>query len=222
MLSRLARLATAGATIALGSVGAVCMPLSDWAVQVPPCRKAAEVVAKYEESADWVRADLTLANGGDGHAIFDTLGAKTNAIPMYRIYARRDGSAVAAIATASQGCDGHKGIVHGGVTAMLFDNTLGWTNAVSILAENGALMTVLAGVSDESDSTSRFGFTANLLVNYKAPFKQGATVEILCRLDRVEGRKRFLVGVMKNIETEEELADCTSLFVIPRECSESN
>ena len=29
--------------------------------------------------------------------------------------------------------------MHGGVTALLFDNTLGWSNAMSLLAERGRL-----------------------------------------------------------------------------------
>ena len=188
--------------------------------QTPPSGKAAATVAKYEDSVEWVRADLSLSGGGEGHAIFDTLGAKTNAVPMYRIYARRDGSAVAAVATAAAGCDGHKGIVHGGITALLFDNTLGWTNAVAVLADNGSLAAVLDGEpavgAGKGGSPARFGFTANLLVNYRAPFKNGSTVEIECKVDRIEGRKRFLVGQMTNVETGQLIADCSSLFVIPR------
>lgn len=209
----------AGCALVAGGGGAACLSLPDWAAQPPALGKAASAVAKYEQSSEWQRADLALCEGGAGHAIFDTLGARTNAIPMYRIYARRDGAAVAALATPSEGCDGHKGIIHGGITALLFDNTLGWTNAVAVLADHGALEAVLRGESIDMDtggSPAMFGFTANLFVNYRAPLKQGATVEFLCKVDRVEGRKRFLVGEMRDVETNELIADCTSLFVIPR------
>jgi acyl-CoA thioesterase FadM len=62
----------------------------------------------------------------------------------------------------------------------------------------------------------RFGFTANLLVNYRAPCRAGSTVELTCSVERIEGRKRFLVGEMKDVDTGTLIADCTSLFVIPR------
>ena len=43
----------------------------------------------------------------------------------------------------------------------------------------------------------------------------GTTVELLCALDRVEGRKRFLKGTMHDA-TGTLLADGDCLFVIPR------
>ena len=43
------------------------------------------------------------------------------------------------MATFGDDCVGHPGVVHGGVTSLLFDNTLGWANAVAVLATAGRL-----------------------------------------------------------------------------------
>mmetsp|Transcript_79866 Transcript_79866/g.239240 ORF Transcript_79866/g.239240 Transcript_79866/m.239240 type:complete len:80 (-) Transcript_79866:239-478(-) len=74
----------------------------------------------------------------------------------------------------------------------------------------------MSDVQAKGGSPARFGFTANLLVNYRAPFKNGSTVELVCKVDRVEGRKRFLVGEMRDVASGTLIADCTSLFIIPR------
>ncbi|KAL1495185.1 hypothetical protein AB1Y20_017050 [Prymnesium parvum] len=214
------RTAAAAAAASLAAGGAACLSLSEWASQPPPHAAAAAAISRYERHEAWARADLTLSpEGGEGHAIFETLGARTNAIPAYRVYARRDGGGVAAVACLGAGCDGHRDVVHGGVTALLLDNTLGWANAVAVLAEAGRLERVLEGKGEGGEggggSAARFGFTANLLVNYRAPLARGSAVEVVCRVERVEGRKRYLVGEMRNLETGELVADCTSLFVIP-------
>ena len=44
----------------------------------------------------------------------------------------------------------------------------------------------------------------------------GQTAVISCTLDRVEGRKRFLKGVMKDGKTGGVIADATALYVVPR------
>ncbi len=106
---------------------------------------------------------------------------------------------------------GHPGVVHGGVTSLLFDNTLGWANALSITK---------GGDPSQHDTVKQFGMTANLSVNYRRPLFVGQTVVISCSLDRVEGRKRFLKGVMKDGKTGGVIADATALYVVPRTAAE--
>lgn len=211
--------------VAAGTTTAHAMSVHEWAAQ-PLEDVAAERCAKLESGA-YVRADVGLmqssgGGGGESHAIFETLGAKTNALKAYRIYSKRDGSEIVAVARLADGLDGHKGIVHGGVTALLFDNTFGWANAMSKLAEDGDLDVVLqqleAGlpVQTTKTSTGRFGFTANLAVNYRSPVLADSTVQIHCKLDTIDGRKRKLVGTLTDLHSGKHLCDATALFVIPR------
>jgi len=233
---RVARLGGLAGATSLAS----CMSVQEWAQQ--PLDDATKArCAALEASADYVRADVGLmdssksggGSGGSSHAIFETLGAKTNALRAYRIYSKRDGSEIVAIARLGAcGLDGHRGIVHGGVTALLFDNTFGWANAVSKLHEEGDLASVLShleGKDDENkdpdatteqkNSQARFGYTANLAVNYRSPVFADTAVQLRCKLDVVEGRKRKLVGTMEDLNSGRHLSDATALFIVPREAA---
>ena len=184
------------AKVPLSSALASGMSIQQWADQPIPDREGvALAVKKYEsESANWARSDFGFlvrwhgVDAAQGNAIFDSLGARCNAIRMYRLYARLDGTSVVALATLDEGTEGHRGLVHGGVTALLFDNTLGWANAFSILAERNELAPLLLSGDDvkpfSASSAAIFGFTASLTVNYRAPCKCGTTVELLARVDR--------------------------------------
>jgi len=241
-MRRVTAAARLGAAVSAGGAAAYSMPLSDWFAQPAPSLEAESLVSKFERDPEWVNCTTKLLSGAgmdvdslDGSVIFDTLGARTNSIRLYQLYAKRDGTAVAGIASLGSGLDGHPGIVHGGVTALLFDNTFGWANAIGLLKERSALAAALdfpakpalmrrgsnsppaaeGPPGQQVSSTSQFGFTAFLHINYRAPVYAGTTVELLCALDRVEGRKRFLKGTMHDA-TGTLLADGDCLFVIPR------
>lgn len=156
------------------------------------------------------------ADAGKGHAIFDTLGAKTNAIHTYRIYSKLDGSETVSVATLLPGSEGHRGIVHGGVTALLLDNSLGWAQAIATLASSGELQSTLAGKPLDDDTTARFGMTAYLNINYRSPCVAGSTLIITCSVERSEGRKRFVNAEARDAGTGALVADSESLFVRPR------
>ena len=197
------------AKVPLSSALASGMSIQQWADQPIPDREGvALAVKKYERArAHWARSDFGFlvrwhgVDAAQGNAIFDSLGARCNAIRMYRIYARLDGTAVAALATLDEGTEGHRGLVHGGVTALLFDNTLGWANAFSILAERNELAALLLSGDDvkpfSASSAAIFGFTASLTVNYRAPCKCGTTVELLARVDRC---RHAFVCALANVE----------------------
>ena len=136
---------------------------------------------------------------------------RADALKHHRLWSKPDGSEVACVATFGTDCVGHPGVVHGGVTSLLFDNTLGWANALSITK---------GGDPSQHDTVKQFGMTANLSVNYRRPLFVGQTVVISCSLDKVEGRKRFLKGVMKDGKTGGVIADATALYVSPRTAAE--
>jgi acyl-coenzyme A thioesterase PaaI-like protein len=203
-----------------------------WAEQPPRGGNdtaVARAARKYDDSADWMRADKMIFSDGGWTGILDTVGPQTNAVHMYRIWTSVDGQSCVALAQLCDGCDGHRGIVHGGVTALLFDNTLGWANAMSLLAERGRLAALIErartglGPSDtlDDDTPNDFGYTAFLHVNYRSPCRRSesdgsVSVELVCSLDRVDGRKRFITGTMHDVESGQLIADSEGMFLLPR------
>ena len=91
--------------------------------------------------------------------------------------------------------DGHEGIVHGGILAMLFDDAMGMA-----FSAMGIPMAV----------------TANLTVDYRVPVEADSKVMIRVRLSRREGRKLYFTAQMTNHEASVVYAESTALYVIPR------
>jgi acyl-coenzyme A thioesterase PaaI-like protein len=213
--------AAAAAAAAADQLPTESMSLQEWFEQ-GPLPGAEAVIHRFESDPNYVRIDKLFAEDrndpstGTGHAIFDSLGAKANAVHMYRIYCTADGSQTVAVATLMPGSDGHPGILHGGVTALLFDNTFGWANAVARLANAGELTETINGKPVNPDSTATFGFTAYLNTNYRVPCRIGSTLVLSCSVDRAEGRKLFLSGEARDAATGTLIADSKCLFVQPR------
>lgn len=86
---------------------------------------------------------------------------------------------------------GDNGAVHGGAITLLFDELLG---RLAIATSDGA--------------PSR---TAYLHVNYRSITPVGRDLRVECRLDRREGRKAFMVGVLLDGDTV--CADAEGLFL---------
>lgn len=211
--------AAAAAALSLGTAS-WCMSAQEWLDQ-PMDKETAKAVSAYENDS-WVRVDQALVKSGSS-GVLGTLGAETNAVKMYRIYAKSDGSEVVAVAKfGGPGSTGHPGIVHGGVTALLFDNTLGFAQGVSALRSDDKLHGFLEALQSEatlgnSETTaSRFGFTASLTINYRSPCFSKSTVVINCKLVEANGRKRTLKGTMIDSKTGKLVADSSALFIMPR------
>ena len=85
----------------------------------------------------------------------------------------------------------------------------------AFIAAADELDAVMSGGAIPS-SIRRFGFTATLSVNYRSPCLAGSTILLKCRLDKVDGRKRFLKGEMTDAATGTLIADGTALFILPR------
>lgn len=88
--------------------------------------------------------------------------------------------------------NGHPGVVHGGLTSAMFDNTFGWL--FFALGKPAAV-------------------TANLNVDFRKPVYAGSVVVIKARLQREEGRKMFMTATMEN-SLGTIVAESTSLFIM--------
>ena len=115
------------------------------------------------------------------------------------------GTVVRQRVTLGAGVDGHVGVLHGGVTALLMDDTM------------GVLASVTGSCSD--DALARCGVTASLEVQYKHPCHTGGTVELHARYDRIEGRKHFLECELRGCDNDgvatTVLATGRSLYIFP-------
>jgi hypothetical protein len=69
-----------------------------------------------------------------------------NLIEKYEVYANLEEGDIICLIKYGRSLNGHTGIVHGGITAITFDNSFGWL----FLANN-----------------TLFAFTANLSINYR-------------------------------------------------------
>ena len=105
-----------------------------------------------------------------------------------------------------KGLNGHKGIVHGGIISLLFDETFGWSFEAMPSAT-----TDVSGRTNECDNT--VVVTANLNINYRHPLPAETDVVIRVYLDKVEGRKIYLSARMESRDGKLLYSDSTVLFV---------
>lgn len=105
------------------------------------------------------------------------------------------------VALGSNVC-GHRGILHGGMSAMIIDETLG--ALVYVLKRDGVIG---AGPA----------FTAHLGVDYKAPVPSSSHVICTTTLESVEGRKVWVRAEMRDRPDGVLYSTARALFVIPRQ-----
>lgn len=120
---------------------------------------------------------------------------KPRLVERYDVYHNGTTSVKAHVTLGSE-LDGHKGLVHGGLVSLLVDDVLG------------------------------FGFfnlgipkavTAFLHINYVQGVPANSKVVILVTLEEWERRKIFWKFQVLDEETETELCNGTSLYIIPRD-----
>ncbi|KAL3773183.1 hypothetical protein ACHAW5_009683 [Stephanodiscus triporus] len=106
--------------------------------------------------------------------------------------------------------NGHDGIVHGGILSLLFDEAMGWAYECLRQEEEEE--------DDQIDRTSlaTSAVTANLTVDYRAPFSEGSEAVIRVRHDDSEGRKIYFAATLESKDGGVTYAEARSVFVIPR------
>ena len=128
---------------------------------------------------------------------------KTPSSNVTRVSERTDAAAasndpqVVALVRVGTRVDGHEGIVHGGIVAMLVDDVLGY------------------GFYSIGWPAA---FTANLSVNYRQPIPAATILRIECYFERQERRKLYWkIRVVDARKPSVLYVDATSLFVIPKQ-----
>ena len=116
-------------------------------------------------------------------------------------FLEKGGKSLTAIMYLGQDICGHPGIIHGGLLATVFDESLARCCF-------GAL-------------PNKVGMTASLTVNYRKPLPADTYVALRAVTTKVEGRKAWVEGrietLVKEGETPVVYADATALFVEPRQ-----
>lgn len=105
------------------------------------------------------------------------------------------------VALGSNVC-GHRGILHGGMSAMIIDETLG--ALVYVLKRDGVIG---AGPA----------FTAHLGVDYKTPVPSSSNVVCTTSLESVDGRKVWVRAELRDRPGGVLYSSARALFVIPRQ-----
>jgi acyl-coenzyme A thioesterase PaaI-like protein len=106
---------------------------------------------------------------------------------------------VIAIVKLGDAADGHAGVVHGGILALLIDDVLGF-----------------AYEALEGDDQVALAATANLNINYRSPVPTSSKIHILVHL--VERTERKLIWKVTVVSPDHEQLYCegSSVYVIPR------
>ncbi|KAH9091531.1 hypothetical protein Ae201684P_011076 [Aphanomyces euteiches] len=116
-------------------------------------------------------------------------------IEAFQVYGDVDRTKTTTLIHFGEELCGHKGIVHGGCIATVFDELFGWT---------------MYWTSD------KVGFTANLSVNYRKPLLAKTSGIVHVEIDKLEGRKLYLKARLEDNDGVH-YADATALFILPRD-----
>lgn len=108
-----------------------------------------------------------------------TLGGNGKLAINAFVRARRDESESLVLVHLGRNLCGHTGIVHGGMTAALFDEALARTGVMNM--------------------PQRVGFTASMTVEYRAPVRADQFVAMKTRVARKEGKKVWIEGVLEDL-----------------------
>jgi acyl-coenzyme A thioesterase PaaI-like protein len=128
------------------------------------------------------------------HALHDTV-AGPGKVEAYEIYQKNNTNELYCLVKFGKSLNGHPGIVHGGITSLVFDNTFGWL----FLA-----LKIKPAV------------TANLVINYRSPIYANTCCILKAKLLKIEGRKLYMNATLEDTNGKL-LAESTTLFIIMKQ-----
>jgi len=158
--------------------------------------------------------DIVRTSNYDSHAVFGALRGN-GLIEQYNVYRRvnvegkqqqsspKRELAIVDLKLGSR-LNGHGGIVHGGIISLLFDEAMGW--AFECLQEQGG----------QQDSSAVTAVTANLTVDFRAPFWEGSEAVVRVYHDETKGRKIYFSATLESKDGSVVFAEAKSLFIILR------
>jgi acyl-coenzyme A thioesterase PaaI-like protein len=179
---------------------------------------------QIDDSYYYERVNLPTRAQSTSHAIFGNL-LQPNLLESYHVYKRvhpsttttattgssssnssssgggENAELVLAVVQLGHNLNGHEGVVHGGILALLLDDAMGF--AYEALGVEKAL-------------------TASLKVDYRAPVLAGSTLVLKVHLFRREGRKLYFAAQVTSPDGEVLYAEASSLYVVPRQDIQEN
>jgi acyl-coenzyme A thioesterase PaaI-like protein len=164
---------------------------------------------QIDDSYYYERINLPTRAQSSSHAIFGNL-LQPDLLESYHVYKRINQSTtssssggedtttelVLAVVQLGQKLNGHEGVVHGGILALLLDDVMGF--AYEALGVNKAV-------------------TASLQVDYRTPVLAGSTLVLKVHLSRREGRKLYFEAQITSPDEEVLYAEASSLYIVPRQ-----
>lgn len=128
------------------------------------------------------------------HALHDTV-AGPGKVEAYEIYQKNNSNELYCLVKFGKSLNGHPGIVHGGITSLVFDNTFGWLFLALKIKP---------------------AFTANLVINYRSPVYANTCCILKAKLLKFEGRKLYMNATLEDTNGKL-LAESTTLFITMKE-----
>lgn len=155
---------------------------------------------QMDDSYHYERVNLPTRAQSSSHAIFGHL-LQPNLLEQYHVYKRNihghdSGEIVLAVVKLGDNLNGHEGVVHGGIIALLLDDTMGFAYEA---------MGIVKAV------------TASLQVDYRTPVLAGSMLLIKVHLSSRQGRKLYFEAQVTSLDEEVLYAEATSLYIVPKE-----
>jgi len=168
------------------------------------CKKSKASVApqSYAPPEGYVRIDDQLLDRYEAYLAQNVFHQALNGeglVEEYKLYkkSKREGEGavgqdVIAYCRLGEDMCGHPSVIHGGVTALLLDQTFGWLFVASRLP---------------------LSVTANLNINYKVKIATPCALLVKARIDKVEKRKIYFSAEVHDVSGTVVYATATALFV---------
>lgn len=131
------------------------------------------------------------------HVIFGLLLGKdlVEQYDVYKVVGHGSDELILARVALGKNLDGHTGVIHGGILALLLDDLMGFAFHVM-------------GIPT--------AFTANLTIDYRTPVMANTHVVVRVKCERHEGRKLYFVAQVMSPDQTILYVEARSLYIIPK------
>eukprot|EP00580_Thalassiosira_gravida_P019036 CAMPEP_0201671592 /NCGR_PEP_ID=MMETSP0494-20130426/30094_1 /ASSEMBLY_ACC=CAM_ASM_000839 /TAXON_ID=420259 /ORGANISM="Thalassiosira gravida, Strain GMp14c1" /LENGTH=191 /DNA_ID=CAMNT_0048152999 /DNA_START=35 /DNA_END=610 /DNA_ORIENTATION=+ len=111
--------------------------------------------------------------------------------------------------------NGHAGIAHGGIISLLFDEAMGWASVCLREEEKDSSSSTAntATTTNNNNTTDNAVVTANLTIDFRAPFFEGSEGVVRVYHDETKGRKIYFSATLESLDGKVVFAEAKSLFI---------